>query len=32
MSDKILHELSPAEVKAKMDAHEVVVIDVVPTH
>ncbi|GGD19372.1 rhodanese-like domain-containing protein [Pyruvatibacter mobilis] len=28
MSDKILHELSPAEVKAKMDAHEVVVIDV----
>ncbi len=28
MSDKILHELSPADVKAKMDAGEVVVIDV----
>jgi len=28
MSDKTLHELSPAEVKAKMDANEVVVIDV----
>ncbi len=28
MTDKVLHELSPAEVKAKMDAGEVVVIDV----
>lgn len=28
MADKTLHELSPAEVKAKMDAGEAVVIDV----
>ena len=28
MTDKVLHELSPAEVKAKMDAGEIVVVDV----
>ena len=28
MSEKTLHELSPSDVKAKLDAHEIVLIDV----